>query len=172
MNQTTSTKNRILAVSLSTRGFGYAVMEGESSFVDYGVKLITGDMKNIQSLGKMEKLINYYQPDMLVLQDVNAKGTHRAERIKTLHRNIIALARERKLKTVTFSRIQVRTALLHDSNGTKHDMATTLANQFPDELASRLPPKRKPWKSEDARMDIFEAVGLAVTFQKTTHLAL
>ena len=35
-----------------------------------------------------------------------------------------------------------------------------LAMQFPDELASRLPPKRKPWKSEDGRMDIFVAVAL------------
>jgi len=39
-----------------------------------------------------------------------------------------------------------------------------LAKQFPDELASRLPPKRKTWESEDSRMDIFDAVALAVTF--------
>ena len=44
-------------------------------------------------------------------------------------------------------------------------MAEMIAMQFPDELASRLPPKRKPWKSEDARMDIFDAVALAVVFR-------
>jgi hypothetical protein len=43
-------------------------------------------------------------------------------------------------------------------------MAEMLATQFPDELASRLPPKRKPWKSEDSRMDIFDAMALAVVF--------
>jgi hypothetical protein len=37
--------------------------------------------------------------------------------------------------------------------------------QFPDELSTRLPPKRKPWKSEDSRMDIFDAVALAVVFR-------
>jgi len=29
-------------------------------------------------------------------------------------------------------------------------------------LASRLPPKRRPWMSEDYRMDIFDAVALAL----------
>jgi hypothetical protein len=35
----------------------------------------------------------------------------------------------------------------------------------PDELASRLPPKRKTWKSEDSRMDIFDAGALVVAFR-------
>ena len=55
--------------------------------------------------------------------------------------------------------------LLNNESGTKQEMAEALAKQFPDELASRLPEKRKAWKSEDARMDIFEAVALAVAFQ-------
>ena len=36
--------------------------------------------------------------------------------------------------------------------GTKQQITEVLAKQFPDELASRLPAKRKPWKSEDSRM--------------------
>ena len=48
-------------------------------------------------------------------------------------------------------------------------MAELLAKKFPDELASRLPPKRKPWKSEDSRMDIFDAVALAVAFRMSSN---
>ena len=48
--------------------------------------------------------------------------------------------------------------------GTKQACAETLAAKFPVELASRLPPKRRPWMSEDPRMDIFDAVGLAAVF--------
>jgi hypothetical protein len=44
-------------------------------------------------------------------------------------------------------------------------MAELLANQFPEELASRIPKKRKAWTSENARMDIFDAVGLVAAFQ-------
>jgi hypothetical protein len=39
-----------------------------------------------------------------------------------------------------------------------------IVKQFPDELAARLPPKRKPWKSEDSRMDIFDGLALAFVF--------
>jgi hypothetical protein len=59
----------------------------------------------------------------------------------------------------------MRSLLLGNPKGTKQEMAEKLAKDFPDELASRLPPKRKLWKSEDSRMDIFDAIALAVVFR-------
>lgn len=49
--------------------------------------------------------------------------------------------------------------------GTKHALAEILAKQFSEELASRLPPKRKAWMSEDYRMDIFDAVALVLVLR-------
>src|SRR5882672_655611 len=164
-NQTTE-QFRILTVSLSSRGFGYAVME-ENTLVDYGKKGINKD-KNAWSLDHIGKVIARNQPNVLVLQDVNAKGTHRAPRIKALHRKVVVLAKKRKIKVVKISGTELRRVLLGNETGTKQEMAEVLAKQFPDELASRLPPERKLWKSEDARMDIFEAVGLAVVFRAKT----
>jgi hypothetical protein len=152
---------RILAISISSRGFGYAVLQGDGWLVDYGKKIINKD-KNARVLGHIEKLIASKQPDVLVLHDMNAKGTHRDPRIKQLHRNIITMARKLKLKVMKISPIELRRLLLSNATGTKHEMAELMAKQFPDELALRLPPKRKPWKSEDTRMDIFDAVELAV----------
>jgi Holliday junction resolvasome RuvABC endonuclease subunit len=160
----TSPPFRTLSVFLSSRGFGYAVLEGNDRLVDYGKKIINED-KNAQSLAQIEKFIARYQPDVLVLQDVNAKGSRRAARIKELHRRVVALAKRQRLKVVKISGKELRGRLLGNENGTKQEMAELLAKQFPDELASRLPPKRKPWKSEDARMDIFEAVALTLVFQ-------
>ena len=154
---------RILAVSLSANGFGYAVME-RNSLVDYRNKVFLAD-KNTKSFTNIDKLIIRYQPDLLVLHDVNAKGTYRAPRIKELHRKVVALAKRRKLKVVKISRIELRNALLGNPSGTKQEMAESLAKKFPDELASRIPTKRKAWTSENARMDIFDAVGLVVTLQ-------
>ncbi len=57
---------------------------------------------------------------------------------------------------------ELRSVLLDDAAGTKQEMAELLAKQFPDELASLLPSKRKLWENEDPRMDIFDAVGLVV----------
>jgi hypothetical protein len=58
----------------------------------------------------------------------------------------------------------LRGALLGDVKGTKHEMAELLAQKFPAELAARMPRKRRAWENEDGRMDMFDAVGLAVVF--------
>jgi hypothetical protein len=126
----------------------------------------TSSSVNARSLAEVNKLISYYSPDVLALQDVNAKGTHRAPRIKELHKKVLALAKQRKLKVVNISQKKLRLTLLCREDGTKQEMAELMASRFPDELASRLPPKRKPWKSEDPRMDIFEAVALLVALLK------
>ncbi|MEI8288176.1 MAG: hypothetical protein WCH99_01785 [Verrucomicrobiota bacterium] len=154
---------RIASVSLSANGFGYAIMEG-NTLIEYRNKMFLAD-KNANSLTNIEKFMIHYRPDVLVLNDVNAKGTYRAPRIKELHRDVIKLAKRHKLKTVKISNTELRTMLLDDPKGTKHEMAERIAKQFPDELAARVPPKRKPWKSEANRMDIFDAVGLATAYQ-------
>jgi hypothetical protein len=45
----------------------------------------------------------------------------------------------------------------------KYEVALALAKQFPA-LASRLPPKRKIWQSEDYRMGIFDAATVGVAY--------
>ena len=164
MNQPTSKDFRILAIALSTGGFGFVVMEGQRTIIEFGRRVADGD-KNAQSLAKMKKLLNFYQPGVLVLQDVEAKGSRRYPRIKTLNRQIKRMAEKHTIKVKLISKKQLRSLLLGNPKGTKQEMAEMLAAQFPDELASRLPPKRKPWKSEDTRMDIFDAMALAVVFR-------
>jgi Holliday junction resolvasome RuvABC endonuclease subunit len=165
VNQTN--KFRILSIAPTTRGFGYAVLEGENSLIAYCGKTVKTKQryKNLRSIAFIEKIIIQYRPDVLVLYDVNAKGIHRQPRIKELHRLVITLAKRHKLKTVKISVIEVWRLLLGNQKGTKHAAAELLAKQFPDELASRLPPKRKCGHTEDRRMDIFDAVGLVLAFR-------
>ena len=157
---------RILAVAPLSRGLGYAVMEGPTRLVACGNKAILSD-KNAGSLAWVEKFIQFYQPDVLVLPDVNAADTRRAARIKTLQRKIVAVAKKHDLKVRLISVTQVRKQLLGDARGTKQAVAQMLAKRFPAELASRLPPKRRAWMSEDPRMDIFDAASLAVAYWPT-----
>lgn len=152
---------RILAIAPSTRGFGFAVIEGQETLVDWGVKTVKGD-KNVQSLAKVEKLIAHYQPGVLILEDALAKNSRRSLRIRKLCQQIIKMAVTRKVSVALFSRDQVMKAFIADGQGTKHALAEILAKRFPEELDSRLPPKRKPWMSEDSRMNIFDAVALAL----------
>ena len=154
---------RILAIAPLSRGLGYAVMEGPDKLVVSGNKAILRN-KNAGALAWVDKFIRFYQPGVLVLPDVTAADTRRAARIKTLHRKIVAWAGKQRLKVRLISVTQVRTQLLGTVKGTKFAVAQTLTGRFPTELGTRLPPKRRPWMSEDPRMDIFDAVGLAVVF--------
>jgi hypothetical protein len=166
MNQITSKGFRILSIALSARGFGFVVLEGQNTIIECGGRVARGD-KNAQSFAKVAKLLNSYRPGVLVLQDVEAKGSRRAPRIKTLNRQIKLVAEKQKIKVKLISGKQLRSLLLGDPKGTKQEMAEMLAAQFPEDLASRLPPKRKSWNSEDGRMDIFEAAALALVFRLT-----
>jgi RNase H-fold protein (predicted Holliday junction resolvase) len=162
MKKTASKQIRILAIALTARGFGYCVMENHK-MLECGKKEVRGN-KNLNSVSKIKKLMKQFLPDTLVLHDVNAVNSRRAPRIKALHKRVIRLAAKQKCKVTLITGEKLRTILLGDAKGTKHKIAETLAMQFPDKLASRLPPKRKLWKSEDGRMDMFDAVGLAAVF--------
>lgn len=165
MNQINPKHFRILAIAPSTRGFGFAVLEGQETLVDWGVKTVKKGGKNKQSLAKVEKLIADYQPGVLVLEDVSAKNSRRQPRIRKLCQQIITMAANRKVMVKLFSRDQVRKTFIADGRGTKHAVAEIIAKRFPGQLVLQLPPKRKPWMSEDSRMNIFDAVALALVFR-------
>src|SRR5436190_4891610 len=152
---------RVLAVAPSSRGFGFVVLEDNKMLVDWGVKSVRGD-KNTASLVKVKELIRDYAPTLVVLEDMRGKDCRRSPRVQTLAQKIIQWAASHKLKTRLVSQKAVRSALSLEPVATKHEVATRLAERLPQELSSRLPPKRKPWMSEDYRMNIFDAVALAV----------
>jgi hypothetical protein len=64
-----------------------------------------------------------------------------------------------------FSRGQVLRAFFADGKGTKHQLAETLAQRFPEQLGLQLPGVRRAWESEDPRMSIFMAMTLVVMFR-------
>ena len=148
---------RILSISLCSRGFGFAVMEEGATLVDWGIKASKGD-KNKECLRHVETLLDLYHPSSMVMEDT--RSSHRAERIRKLTEQLIALAKGQKVrvKRVPAAKLMER----FTPSGTRHDLAVVIASRFPAELSQRLPPKRKPWQSEDGRLDMFKAVALAL----------
>jgi len=160
MNRYNQKNLRIFAIAPSTRGFGFAMLEGER-LVDWGVKSVKGD-KNKQCLLKIKEMISHYHPGVLIVEDHSAKGSRRSPRIRALGHQITALAKGCKIGVKLFSRQQVRKAFFADGQGTKDALAEILSKRFPEELGFRLPPKRRPWMSEAYQMGIFDAVALAL----------
>ena len=150
----------VLAVFPSTRGFGYAVMEGPNSLVDWGVKAVRSHQKNLGSLKRVRELVTFYRPDVVVLEDYDGHGSRRAKRIRVLINLVAAHATEERIPIASYSRSEVRACF---GLTTKRGIAEALVREFP-ELEPRLPPVRRIWMSEDVRMSIFDAAALAMTF--------
>ena len=140
------------------------MLEGHKLLVDWGVRTVEGN-KNAGSIEKVAEMIAHYNPHVMVLEDTVTKGSRRSPRIKALTKRLIAVAESRAIKVALFSRKQVRRVFFGDAGGTKYALAEIIAQRFPEELGFRLPPKRRPWMSEDSRMDIFDAVALALVLR-------
>ena len=80
MNQLSENHTRVLAIDPSYREFGYAVLEGPNGLLDYGVRTTRRD-KNAASLREIARLIDYWQPDVLAIEDYTAKGSRRCLRV-------------------------------------------------------------------------------------------
>jgi len=76
------------------------------------------------------------------------------------------MAEDRHVKVALFSQKQVRRVLLDDDIGTKHSLAEMIAGRFPEELDFLLPRKRRIWESEGSRMNLFDALALALMVTK------
>jgi Holliday junction resolvasome RuvABC endonuclease subunit len=159
---------RVLAIDPSTRGFGFAVLEGPNRLVDWGVKE-TKKNKNTRTLTLIEDLIDRYQPNVVVVEDYAGKGSRRCRRIQNLISDISKLALKRKIRARSVSRLKVKQAFSESGASNKYEIAKAIAGRFP-ELAPRLPRFRKPWMSEDYRMSIFDAAALGVTFFHQTSI--
>ena len=97
MNKVSPKYPRILAITPSTKGFGYAVLEGHKLLVDWGVRSVTGD-KNAGSIEKVEEMIAHYNPQVMVLEDTGIKGSRRSARIQALTKRLVALAENRTIR--------------------------------------------------------------------------
>ena len=155
------THHRILAVDPYHRGIGFAVLEGHTNLVDWGLRT-TFQSKISSTLRHVDTLIEQYQPTVLVLPDCPSRRSARCKRLQRLLWEMVSLASLKKLEVYRYTRQRVKQTF-SESGVTKYDIALALAGRF-TELTPRLPPVRKPWMSEVDRMNIFDAIALACTY--------
>src|SRR5687768_9458671 len=98
---------RILGIAPSTRGFGFAVVEGLNTLADWGVKSIDGD-KDAGAVARVKAMIAHYEPDVLVLEDASAKPVRRAPRIRTLAKRLVSMSKKQDVSVILLKREQLR----------------------------------------------------------------
>lgn len=152
----------VLAVYATARGFAFVLFEGPENPIDWGAKELRGRRKNNRTLDEVEKLIDRYRPDALVIEDISEKGSRRSSRIRRLYRALGHLAATEYVDLYRYSRNVVRGTFAPTGAVTKVEIAEAIARQIPA-LGHRLPRERKIWMSEDPRQSLFDAAALALT---------
>lgn len=146
---------RLLSIDPCGEGFGYAIFEGPEKLLDWGLK---AGSDNRECLRKAARLIRRYRPEVLVVEDTDARGCRRRPRAIRLIRSLLTLAASRSLLTRRISHRFVRSCFTEGEEPVKSEIALALVQRFPE-----LGPYyslRKRGEGED-RLAIFDAAAFA-----------
>ncbi len=156
---------RVLAIDPTSRGFGFAVLEGPTTLIDWGVRSIrsTSVEKEIETVSKIADMIQHYRPHRLILEQYDCAESRRCGRVRLLLATIHNLTMWEGIKSRRISAGNVKRVFLAFGARTKQEIAEVVAQQLP-ELAPHLPKPRKPWMPEHYQMAIFDAAALALTY--------
>ena len=164
MNKPANPK-RVLALDVRPRSFGYVVFEGPTLLLDWGVQSFRHGRNavRIPLATKIAALLEDFQPAVVVAKEPPSRK--KVNRART--RKVLELVRHkaslRGIRTRVFKRRAASNLFGGEERLTKYKIATALTERFA-ELRPVLPPKRKPWESEDYRMSIFDAAALGVAY--------
>jgi hypothetical protein len=164
-----TTSKRILALDVRPRSFGYVVLEGPDQLLDWGVRSYrkAGVDLRLRVKKSLRALLGDFVPSGLTFTEFQRRGSRRNARLKRVFDAIRREADKQGIPLRPVSRKAVQEAFAQLANATKHRIASVVAERYP-ELSWKLPPKRKPWQSEDYRMSIFDAAALGVTYFERT----
>ena len=153
----------VLAIYPTTRGIAFALMKSPLAPIDWGIKGVQGRDKNALYLERVSALLDINQPDVVVLEDPTSPRLRRSARIERLTRAIETLARDQVIDVHRYPRSAVQVCFSQFGARTRYEIAVAIATRVPA-FERFLPPRRKLWESEDARMGIFRAAALAFTY--------
>jgi hypothetical protein len=121
-------------------------------------------------LAILDHVLDGCAADILVLEDPDALGCKRRPELRLLLKRMAKHARGRGFLVRQVSATEVRLAWRAKGRGNKQAVAAALAEQFP-ELRHLVPPPRRNFMSEDARVHVFAAASLAFHAYGSVDLA-
>tara|TARA_R110002124_G_scaffold243235_1_gene408322 strand:+ start:33157 stop:33654 length:498 start_codon:yes stop_codon:yes gene_type:complete len=156
--------SRVLGLHPTARGFGWVVFEGVFKPVDWGLVCARGH-KNAVCVRRLKQLLDRFEPEVLVLEAFDPDTTRRARRIARLGAAMLRLADARGVESVIYHRAYIGAAFAEVKATTRREIAEAVASHL-EPFRHRLPPRRRPWESEDAREALFAAAAVVLTHQR------
>lgn len=142
-------------------GFGFAFMQNALTLKDYQI-VTSRPISNTKLIKRIRDYIDYYEPDIVVLEDYKGKQSRKSKRVEKLIRSISDYAKTKKIKTIFYAREQIKFVFSEFNAKTKYEISKVVSENIP-ELKKLLKPKRKLWEVEPYSQGIFDAVSLGIT---------
>jgi hypothetical protein len=154
----------VLALDLRPRKAGFVVLEG-NVLLDWGVRAYGKSASDLETTVKqrIEALLDLHTPGFVVVQRRRVNNPAVARTLGAIIRIVKTEATNHASDLTILRAGDVRQFFAEHDCHNKHEIASRLASWF-EELAWKLPPKRKPWQSEDHNMTIFDAAAGAIAF--------
>ncbi len=151
---------RVIAFDLRYERLGYVVLDGTARLVDW-------DLTRFQSgaghVDRVRRLVSVFQPSVVVLRTIE-KGSWRVRPgLRKIIRSIARRLHSAGVPTAHIRDAKVKSTFRQCAAVTKEEIARLIADCFP-ELAWQLPPRRRPWQSQNRRMSIFDAAALGLAY--------
>jgi hypothetical protein len=157
----------VLAIYPNALGFGFTFMENAITIKDY--QIVTARPKSNASLMKrIIDYIEYYEPDVVVLEDYNGKQSRKSKRIKELIETVKKFTDSKGIKTTMYAREHIKFVFNGFKAKTKFEISRAITENIP-ELKKLMKPKRKIWEAESYSQGIFDAVSLGITYYFLTE---
>jgi hypothetical protein len=150
-----SDQRSVVGIDPTSRGIAFVFFEN-GELLDWGTRRFDGAETRL-----IDRLLDTFKADVLVLEDADALRCERRPRMRRALRQLKAHAESRGITVATVSRYAVRNEWTRRGRTTKHAVAGAIAEAFP-ELDTLVPRKRKVYRSEEARADIFDAISLVL----------
>lgn len=151
-------KERVLAIYLTYRGFGFTIFDDQNTILDWGHASV--DFQDPEIFKKrLTAFIEYNQVERVL----SYSGYRRPTRIQKNISSLESICKSKNVKCRIIPKVEVLSLFETLGAKSKYERARLVASLISD-LAHKLPQPRKPWMSEDLRMSIFDSACLAFTF--------
>jgi len=159
--QTKTTDNAVvLALYPHRKGIAYACMKSPTSMIE-SKRYYLPALKS-EYLNKSRQLLQYFCPDVVILEDYTCRLSRKHKRVIRLIDDIVLQAKELDLNVSQYKREQIQDVFRQFGASTKNDIAQTIANWLP-EYKKILPKPRNFYNPESSMQDEFDAISLAYT---------
>lgn len=160
-----SNDRRILAISLRSRRFGFAVFEGPNRLLDWGMVFypLNDGAQHAAASKRVASLLTLFTPSVVVVGRARPLNVRSDSGVRPILRSIRREASSRLIPVRLMKKTEVREAFRLFRAKSKHEVASLVVQMFP-ELLWKLPPKRRIWESEHPIMAMFDAVALGFAY--------